>query len=100
MAYLKRVTVFSDTVSSVEMSAAVVEIWQIVRTGYGADILPTDARKSPCKKTLLSSPSSSSLLSAKVNVGFGVSFTAEVEGTATGSVCVPTSKYRDDRSGG
>ena len=38
IAYLERV--FSDTVSSVEIAAAtVVEIWQYVRTSYGADIL-------------------------------------------------------------
>jgi len=40
IAYLKRATVFCDIVSSVEIAAAVVEIWQYVRTSYGADILP------------------------------------------------------------
>ena len=46
IAYLERVTVFSDTVLSVEMAAAAVgEIWQYVRTSYGADILPTER---PC----------------------------------------------------
>ena len=35
IAHLERVTVFSDNVS-------IVEIWQYVRTIYGADILPTE----------------------------------------------------------
>jgi len=44
--YLERVTVFSGTVSSVEMAAAAVEeIWQYVRTSFEPDILPTER---PC----------------------------------------------------
>jgi len=45
IAYLERFTVFSDTVSSVERSAAAVaEIWQYLPTSYGAHILPTERR--------------------------------------------------------
>ena len=54
-------------------------------------------------KTPLSSPSSSSsssLISPNLNLGLGVLYTAEVEGVAAGPLCVPTSKYRDGRSGG
>jgi len=43
IAYFELVTVFSDTLSSVEMaSSAVGKIWQYVRTSYGTDILPTE----------------------------------------------------------
>jgi len=53
IAYLERVTIVSDTVSSVKMAAAAVgEKWQYVRTSYGADILslPTDNLRTerPC----------------------------------------------------
>ena len=44
IAYLERLT-FPDTVSSVGMAAVFVEIWQYVRSSYGADILPTER---PC----------------------------------------------------
>jgi len=47
IAYLERLTVFSDTVTSVEMAPAeaVGEIWQYVRTSFGVDILPNER---PC----------------------------------------------------
>jgi len=69
--------------------------------------LPDD-RVFPLTKSspsLLSSSSSLlSLISPIVNLGLGVSYNAagadEVEGMATTSVCVPTSKCRDGRSGG
>ena len=46
------------------------------------------------------SPSSSSLISSKLNLGLGVSYAAEVEGMAKGSVCVPKLKFRDGGGGG
>jgi len=46
IAYLERVTDFSDSISSAEMVASAVrEIWQYVRTSYGTVILPTER---PC----------------------------------------------------
>ena len=52
--YLEGVTIFYDTVSSVEMvAAAVVEIWLYVRTSYGADILPTDRPCNSLDKTII-----------------------------------------------
>jgi len=80
---------------------------------YGLAMEPTlslslpDDRVFPLTKSspsLLSSSSSLlSLISPIVNLGLGVSYNAagadEVEGMATTSVCVPTSKCRDGRSG-
>ena len=66
---------------------------------YGLAMGLSNACVSPFTKS--SSPSSSSsLISPIVNLGLGVFYSAEVEGMATGSVCVPTSKWSDGRSGG
>jgi len=103
IAYLERVTVFSDIVSSVEMAAAAVgEAWQYVRTSYGDDILPTEC---PCisldKINIITIIIVVVVVTdfSVVNLGLGVSCTVELEGMATGSVCVPTSKCRDGRCG-
>jgi len=45
ISYIEYVTVLSGNVSSVEMAAAVVKIWQYVRGCCGDDILPTER---PC----------------------------------------------------
>jgi len=73
-------------------AAAVGEIWHNARTSYGADILPTERPCISIDKIII--------ITIIIVVGLGVSYTTEVEGMATGSVCVVTSKCRVGRSGG
>jgi len=96
IAYVKPVTFFSDTVSSVEI-ASFVDICHYVRTSYGADILPTEHPSNFLDKNIIIIVVVVTDFS-ELNLGFGVSYTAEVEGMATASVaasdCVPTPKRR------
>ena len=68
---------------------AFVEIWQYVRTSYGADILPTERPCISLDNIIITVIIVVTVFSDRES-WLRDSYTAEMECMATGSVCVPT----------